>query len=151
MSFFRLTLQFSVSDFPSCSGCLICLGVFDALSWWRWPRRTVNISFNFSTYHFTLNGWNSSSIHLLSSTHFIIHVPELIHKHHHTHVKKIHHVKQEEDDGHEHVEEWWNSKLTSVSAKFVKFLTKLWFSISITIVLLLLYIFVDCRSDIMLR
>ncbi|XP_078043257.1 uncharacterized protein LOC144473340 [Augochlora pura] len=40
-------------------------------------------------------------------THFIIHVPELIHKHYHTLVKKIHHVKhEEEDDGHKHVEEW---------------------------------------------
>ncbi|XP_076677236.1 uncharacterized protein LOC143373664 [Andrena cerasifolii] len=40
-------------------------------------------------------------------THFIIHVPELIHKHHHTHVKKIHIMKPEEDEGHEqHVEEW---------------------------------------------
>ncbi|XP_033183495.2 uncharacterized protein LOC122569106 [Bombus pyrosoma] len=39
-------------------------------------------------------------------THFVIHVPELIHKHHHTHVKKIH-IKHEEDDGgHDHVEEW---------------------------------------------
>ncbi|XP_076286492.1 uncharacterized protein LOC143212066 [Lasioglossum baleicum] len=39
--------------------------------------------------------------------HFIIHVPELIHKHYHTHVKKIHHKKhEEEDDGHKHIEEW---------------------------------------------
>ncbi|KOC67068.1 hypothetical protein WH47_11721 [Habropoda laboriosa] len=40
-------------------------------------------------------------------THFVIHVPELIHKHHHTHVKKIH-IKHDDggDDGHEHVEEW---------------------------------------------
>nr|XP_034181499.1 uncharacterized protein LOC117604956 [Osmia lignaria] len=41
-------------------------------------------------------------------THFVIHVPELIHKHHHTHVKKIHIKSHDEegDDGHEHIEEW---------------------------------------------
>ncbi|XP_003251486.1 uncharacterized protein LOC100576473 isoform X2 [Apis mellifera] len=40
-------------------------------------------------------------------THFIIHVPELIHKHHHTHVKKIHIKSHDEDDGgHQHIEEW---------------------------------------------
>ncbi|CAK9802959.1 hypothetical protein ANTPLA_LOCUS3391 [Anthophora plagiata] len=39
-------------------------------------------------------------------THFVIHVPELIHKHHHTHVKKIHIKHDDGDDGHEHIEEW---------------------------------------------
>lgn len=47
------------------------------------------------------------TFHLLHSTHFIIHVPELIHKHHHTHVKKIHIKSHDEDDGgHQHIEEW---------------------------------------------
>lgn len=37
------------------------------------------------------------------STHFIIHVPHLIHKHHHTHVKKIY-IPVKSDDHHEHHE-----------------------------------------------
>ncbi|XP_028050567.1 uncharacterized protein LOC105829180 isoform X2 [Monomorium pharaonis] len=41
-------------------------------------------------------------------THFIIHVPHFIHKHHHTHVKKIYiPVKKHDDDYHEHEDDGW--------------------------------------------
>ncbi|XP_011862994.1 PREDICTED: histidine-rich glycoprotein-like, partial [Vollenhovia emeryi] len=38
-------------------------------------------------------------------THFIIHVPHHIHKHHHTHVKKIYIPVKSHDDHHKHHEE----------------------------------------------
>lgn len=43
------------------------------------------------------------------STHFIIHVPHHIHKHHHTLVKKIYIPVKSHDDhhGHEHEEYGW--------------------------------------------
>ncbi|KAL0111678.1 hypothetical protein PUN28_013105 [Cardiocondyla obscurior] len=43
--------------------------------------------------------------HHSEHAHFIIHVPHHIHKHHHTHVKKIYIPVKSHDDHHEHHEE----------------------------------------------